>query len=78
MSWMTGILTQPGEQPELLLPVWVYGVIALAIFAALAFVAWTYRDVANRHNHKPEPHATEHSGAPGSSSHGSGHPLEHG
>lgn len=29
-----------------------YGVIAMAVFLVLAVVTWSYRDVANRHDHK--------------------------
>ncbi len=28
------------------------GLAAMGIFIALAFVTWSYRDVANRHDHK--------------------------
>lgn len=30
----------------------VYGAIAMAVFILLGFVTWSYRDVANRHDHK--------------------------
>ena len=33
-------------------PTVIYGVIALAIFGLLGWVTWSYRDVANRHEHK--------------------------
>lgn len=33
-------------------PTVVYGVIAISIFLLLGFVTWSYRDVANRHEHK--------------------------
>lgn len=29
-----------------------YGLIAAAVFALLGVIAWSYRDVANRHDHK--------------------------
>jgi hypothetical protein len=35
-------------------PAFVFGVIAMVIFIALAFVTWSYRDVANRHSHKSD------------------------
>ena len=44
---------------------WVLGIVVLCVFAALAFVTWTYRDVANRHSHKAAPDAASHAGAPG-------------
>jgi len=34
------------------LPGFVFGIIAFAVFLLLGFVTWTYRDVANRHEHK--------------------------
>lgn len=37
---------------ELPMPAIMYGVIALGIFILLAFVVYSYRDVANRHDHK--------------------------
>lgn len=30
----------------------IFGAIAMAIFLLLGFVTWSYRDVANRHDHK--------------------------
>ncbi len=33
-------------------PTVVFGVIAMSIFIALAAITWSYRDVANRHDHK--------------------------
>ena len=33
-------------------PTFVFGVIAMSIFLGLAAVVWSYRDVANRHEHK--------------------------
>ncbi len=35
-------------------PAFVFGAIAMVIFIALAFVTWSYRDVANRHSHKSD------------------------
>lgn len=37
---------------ELPFPAVFFGVIAMAAFLALAAVTWSYRDVANRHDHK--------------------------
>ena len=34
------------------LPPFMFGVIAMGIFLILGFVTYTYRDVANRHEHK--------------------------
>jgi hypothetical protein len=54
---------------------WVFGVLALCVFACLGFVLFTYRDVANRHPHKATPDAADHAGAPGATHHGAGHPT---
>jgi len=37
---------------DLPIPALMYGVIAMVTFIALAFVVFSYRDVANRHDHK--------------------------
>ncbi len=39
----------------------IFGIIALVIFAALGFVTFSYRDVANRHSAKAEAYRTSHS-----------------
>lgn len=31
-----------------------YALVAMGIFVLLAFVTWSYRDVANRHDHKSD------------------------
>lgn len=40
------------QHTELPMPAIMYGVIAMAAFIGLAFVTYSYRDVANRHDHK--------------------------
>ncbi len=47
----------------------IYGIIAAAIFAALALVTLSYRNVANRHSAKAEAWADRH----GRDGHGAGH-----
>ncbi len=37
-----------------------FGIIAFAVFVALAFVTLSYRNVANRHSHKAEAYARAH------------------
>jgi hypothetical protein len=46
------------QHSELPIPALMYGVIAIGVFILLAFVVFSYRDVANRHDHK-------HSGSQG-------------
>lgn len=38
----------------------VFGIVALVVFAALAFVTLSYRNVANRHAPKAEAYAKAH------------------
>lgn len=40
------------QHNELPIPAIMYGVIAMAAFIVLALVVFSYRDVANRHDHK--------------------------
>ncbi|MET0734623.1 MAG: hypothetical protein ABWY55_03130 [Microbacterium sp.] len=37
-----------------------YGIVAITVFAALALVTLSYRNVANRHAHKAEAYAKAH------------------
>ncbi|MHC2998993.1 hypothetical protein [Microbacterium sp. HJ5] len=37
-----------------------YGIVAICVFAALAIVTLSYRNVANRHAHKAEAYAKAH------------------
>ncbi len=53
------------ELAPLLMPPLAFGAVAVAIFAALGFVTWSYRDVANRHSQK--------AAKGGHDSHGAGH-----
>jgi hypothetical protein len=41
-----------GSGSELPFPTVVPGIIAMSIFILLGFITWSYRDVANRHDHK--------------------------
>ena len=38
----------------------IFGIIAIAVFAALALVTLSYRNVANRHAHKADAYAAAH------------------
>ena len=62
MSFLTVVLAETGHV-VLPMPIFVYGVIALVVFAALGFVVWSYRDVANRHQAKARAYADAHGGA---------------
>jgi len=47
-------------EQELPIPAILFGVIAMAAFLSLAFVTWSYRDVANRHSHKASTNKAHH------------------
>jgi hypothetical protein len=65
MSLATTVLAEAAAHTELPFPAIVFGLIAAVAFAALGFVTWSYRDVANRHSHK--------TGAGSHDQHGHGH-----
>jgi hypothetical protein len=77
MSFAVAVLAEEAAT-KLPMEPWVFGVVALCVFTALALVLFTYRDVANRHTHHAAPDAAAHAGAPGATHHGAGHPgTEH-
>lgn len=49
LSETDGVYIQHSELP---IPALAFGAIAMGIFVLLAFVVFSYRDVANRHDHK--------------------------
>lgn len=51
---MTSILLAEAAATEAGIPGYVFGAIAFGVFLLLGFVTWTYRDVANRHDHKAD------------------------
>jgi hypothetical protein len=76
MSHLTTVLAAAETHVELPIPAWAFGAIAAAVFLVLLFVAWSYKDVANRHGHRAAPDAASHAGAPGATHHGTGHPTQ--
>jgi hypothetical protein len=53
MSLLTLLPIEAHEElAELVLPVWAFPAIAAGVFALLAIISWSYRDVAHRHNDK--------------------------
>lgn len=52
MSLKIHLLEGELQKIELPFPTFVIGAIAMGIFIALAIVTWSYKDVANRHDHK--------------------------
>lgn len=49
---MIANLAAEATKVELPFPGIVFGAIAMTVFLLLGFVTWSYRDVANRHDHK--------------------------
>ncbi len=49
---MIRILAEAEVVNPLPFPGVVFGAIAMSVFLLLGFVTWSYRDVANRHDHK--------------------------
>jgi hypothetical protein len=49
LSETDGVFIQHSELP---IPALAYGIIAMGAFIVLALVVYSYRDVANRHDHK--------------------------
>lgn len=45
---------------ELPIPAVMYGVIALVVMLGLAGITWSYRNVANRHDHKTSSQQAHH------------------
>ena len=62
-----------GAAPVLPFPPIVFAIISAAVFIVLAFVMWSYRDVANRHSHKIPGHSHGAQGAHGDAGHGPDH-----
>ncbi len=52
MSLIRILAEETATHQELPFPTFVTGMIAMGVFILLAFVTWSYRDVANRHSHK--------------------------
>jgi uncharacterized membrane protein len=52
LSIVLALAEQPEELAPMIAPPWVFAVIAASIFTILAFVSWSFRDVANRHSDK--------------------------
>ncbi|MCY7289446.1 MAG: hypothetical protein LH624_14670 [Cryobacterium sp.] len=62
MSFLNVVLAETAEV-ALPMPTFLYGIVGLVVFAALGFVVWSYRDVANRHQAKAKAYADAHGGA---------------
>lgn len=49
---MSRILAEGAEHITYPFPTVVFGIIAISVFILLGVITWSYRDVANRHDHK--------------------------
>ena len=52
MSFLANATEEHGEHAVTLLDTIPYFFVAMGVFLLLAWVTWSYRDVANRHDHK--------------------------
>ncbi len=68
MSLLANVVAATEELAPLIMPPLAFAGIALVVFTALAFVSWSFRDVANRHSDK-----TGGKAAHGAEAHGAGH-----
>lgn len=50
------------EHAPLVMPNWAFALTAFVIFLVLGLVAWSFRDVANRHAGRLHPGSDEHAG----------------
>lgn len=58
---VTMSLLAEASENQLVMAAWAFPLISAALFTFSAFVAWSYRDVSNRHAAKPDPeHDDEH------------------
>ena len=58
MSFVTAVLAEaPHTLVEIAMPPILYGLVSITVFAALGFVLWSYRSVANRHAPAARAHA---------------------
>ena len=63
MTFLTAVpsIMATYHEQELIAPAVIFPIIALSVFTLLGFVAWSFRDVANRHTGKGGAKAhTEH------------------
>ncbi|MFB2582861.1 hypothetical protein ACEXQD_16565 [Herbiconiux sp. P15] len=60
MSSLVSVLAAVDVPVELPFSPIIFGIIAAVIFAAMGFVTWSYRDVANRHPQKSAKYASTH------------------
>jgi hypothetical protein len=54
------LAAEEGEHGNVALETVIFGIIAIAVFAALALVTLSYRNVANRHAHKADAYKAAH------------------
>ncbi|MFY7819720.1 MAG: hypothetical protein ACOVP3_02615 [Rhodoluna sp.] len=52
MSFLASVTEEHSEHAVTLLDTIPYFFVAMAVFVLLGWVTWSYRDVANRHDHK--------------------------
>ena len=60
LATMIALAAEESEHGNVALETVGYGITAIVVFAALAIVTLSYRNVANRHAHKAEAYAKAH------------------
>ncbi|HWH25905.1 MAG TPA: hypothetical protein VNT53_04590 [Pseudolysinimonas sp.] len=61
LSFAVSLLAAEEELAPMIAPPIVFAGITAAVFVILAFITWSYRDVANRHSDKaPSDHSGHH------------------
>ncbi|EAR25474.1 hypothetical protein A20C1_04386 [marine actinobacterium PHSC20C1] len=63
MSIFLNVLAESEELAPLIMPATAFPIIAAVVFTTLGFVAWSFRDIANRHVAKPSQAGDAHGAA---------------
>ncbi|MDN3494437.1 hypothetical protein QL996_00705 [Planococcus sp. APC 4015] len=70
IATLLAAVAEEGEHGNVALETVGYGIVAVIVFAALALVTASYRNVANRHAHKADAYAKAHADDVQHSGHG--------
>jgi len=70
IATLLALAAEESEHGNVALETVGYGIVAIIVFAALALVTVSYRNVANRHSHKAEAYAKAHANDTQQAGHG--------
>lgn len=70
IATLFAIAAEESEHGNVALETVGYGIVAILVFAALALVTASYRNVANRHSHKADDYAKAHANDTQQAGHG--------